>query len=206
MQRPQRKTGQRGRFLLSTLTRRAVGESVQRWLYGSRYDHRRRLYLQGERRAHLCCDAESFRDIVRSWRTGHWRGGMAMTRHYDRLAHRGLGFDRFGRGPLRSLALLHGFCDRGDVVSTGAATTGVVSTASGSTTTGSGSSVTGADSRRFDSRCFGDRRPEALARLAGADNFRSINDQRLGGRFHRLDDYRLSGRFHGSRLDGDRQR
>jgi hypothetical protein len=37
------------------------------------------------------------------------------------------------------------------------------------------------------------------------DNFRSINDQRLGGRY-RLDDYRLSGYwFHGSRLDGDRR-
>ncbi|MBO2029539.1 hypothetical protein J4734_22740 [Klebsiella pneumoniae] len=57
-----------------------MGESVQRWLYGSRYDHRRRLTFKGERRAHQCCDAvlpgHSPELAHRSW-----RGGMAMTRH-----------------------------------------------------------------------------------------------------------------------------
>ena len=59
--------------------------------------------------------------------------------------------------------------------------------------------------RRFDSRCFGDRLLRRWLDGCWRDNFRSINDQRLGGRY-RLDDYRLSGYwFHGSRLDGDRR-
>ncbi len=144
MQRPQaHKNRPKAGFLLSTLTRRAVGESVQRWLYGSRYDHRRRLYLQRRTAGAPSAVTRCFRDIVRSWRTGHWRGGMAMTRHYDRLAHRGSALTGSA-----GAASVTGACSTvsatGAIVSTGAATTGVVSTASGSTTTGSGSSVTGA--------------------------------------------------------------
>ena len=161
--------------------------------------------FKGERRAHPGAVTRCFRDIVRSWRTGHWRGGMALTRHYDRLAHRGLGFDRFGRGRFGHWRLLHGFCDRGDSFHWRCNDRrrfhrfrfyhhrlGVERHWRDSL-------------RRFDSRCFGDRLLRRWLDGCWRDNFRSINDQRLGGRY-RLDDYRLSGYwFHGSRLDGDRR-
>ena len=38
--------------------------------------------FKSEWRAHPGAVARRFRDIIRRWRTGHWRGGMAMTRHY----------------------------------------------------------------------------------------------------------------------------
>jgi hypothetical protein len=38
--------------------------------------------LSSEWRAHPGAVARRFRDIIRRWRTGHWRGGMAMTRHH----------------------------------------------------------------------------------------------------------------------------
>ena len=53
--------------------------------------------FKGEWRPHPGAVARCFRDIVRRWRTGHWRGGMAMTRHHYRLTHRRLDFDRLDR-------------------------------------------------------------------------------------------------------------
>ena len=53
--------------------------------------------FKSEWRAHPGAVARRFRDIIRRWRTGHWRGGMAMTRHHYRLAHRRLDFDRLDR-------------------------------------------------------------------------------------------------------------
>lgn len=139
--------------------------------------------FKGERRAHPGAVTRCFRDIVRSWRTGHWRGGMAMTRHYDRLAHRGLGFDRFGRGRFGHWRLLHGFCDRGDSFHWRCNDRrrfhrfrfyhhrlGVERHWRDSL-------------RRFDSRCFGDRLLRRWLDGCWRDNFRSINDQRLGGRY-----------------------
>lgn len=117
----------------------------------------------------------------------------------------GLGFDRFGRGRFDHWRLLHGFCDRGDGFNWRCNDRrrfqrfrlyhhrlGVERHWRDSL-------------RRFDNRCFGDRLLRRWLDGCWRDNFRSINDQRLGGRY-RLDDYRLSGYwFHGSRLDGDRR-
>ena len=160
--------------------------------------------FKSEWRAHPGAVARRFRDIVRRWRTGHWRGGMAMTRHHYRLAHRRLDFDRLDRRGFDNRCFNCGFRRRRD---------------------GFhwrfndrrrfhhfrfyhhrlGVERRWRDSlRRFDSRRFGDQLLRRWLDGCWRDTFRSINHHRLGG-YDRLDDHRLGGnRLHGSRLDGDR--
>ena len=158
--------------------------------------------FKSERRAHPGAVARRFRDIVRSRRPGHRRGSMAIASHNHGFAYRRFSFDRFGRGCWGGFGhrcFHHGFRGRND-----------------------GFHWRFNDRRRFHHFRFNRDRlgvdrhwRNSLRRFDSwrfdrrwldsgwLDNFRSINDNRLGGR-DGFDDHRLSGNgLHGRRLDGN---